>query len=331
MRGSITAWEILNETPSQISNDTLYFIYEDADNSTEGKLYLGQKLISGVSSGGSSNINIADLGDIYIDDETLADKQILVYNETNEQWENTSLSTIINTAVGVMQGASENEDGAAGLVPVPSAGSQAKFLRGDATWATIDIPTFNTDIFSLDSNSNITLQGYNLASVGSVPVKTNAGIQWVQNTVGQLNLQIVTWDELVAIAEDFSGTNNGIIYLVSSNDPSSNDEYEEYMVINGAIERLGTLGQVNLNQYVTTTVFNTEVNKLESTLYDQIDENTGETTYGLVSRVVAIENNYITKSEIGDLSQLLLSEGNSTLVEEVNTINDRLKWHDLVQ
>jgi hypothetical protein len=32
---------------------------------------------------------------------------------------------------------------------------------------------------------------------------------------------------------------------------------------------------------------------------------------------------------IGDLNQLLLSEGNSNLVEEVNTINERLTWHEL--
>jgi hypothetical protein len=82
---------------------------------------LGSKLISG-SGGNVENININDIGDIYIDDETLADKQILVYNETSKKWENTSLSTIIDTAVGVMEGATANTDGTSGLVPVPKAG-----------------------------------------------------------------------------------------------------------------------------------------------------------------------------------------------------------------
>ena len=122
MRGSVAAWEALKLTPNKISNDTLYFIYQNAETSTDGKLYLGLKLISGVGSGSTGDININDIGDVYIDNEILADKQILVYNETTEQWENTSLSTIINTAVGVMQGATASAAGISGLVPVPQAG-----------------------------------------------------------------------------------------------------------------------------------------------------------------------------------------------------------------
>jgi hypothetical protein len=46
----------------------------------------------------------------------------LVYNETTERWENVSLSTIIASTVGTFTGATANDDGAAGLVPVPHAG-----------------------------------------------------------------------------------------------------------------------------------------------------------------------------------------------------------------
>jgi len=74
MRGSLAAWETLLTTPEKISDDTLYFIYENAEHSTEGKLYLGQKLISGVGGNISGDININDIGDIYIDDEALIDK-----------------------------------------------------------------------------------------------------------------------------------------------------------------------------------------------------------------------------------------------------------------
>ena len=143
MRGSISAWNTLKNNPSKINDDTLYFIYNDAQTSTEGKLYLGQKLISGVGNEGSNNINIKDIGDIYINDETLADKQLLVYNDTSQQWENTSLSAIINSAIGVMQGATSTAAGNSGLVPVPQAGDQNKFLKGNGTWSTIDIPVFD--------------------------------------------------------------------------------------------------------------------------------------------------------------------------------------------
>ncbi len=41
MRGSTTAWEILKQTPENISEDTLYFIYKSDTNTRDGKLYLG--------------------------------------------------------------------------------------------------------------------------------------------------------------------------------------------------------------------------------------------------------------------------------------------------
>lgn len=139
IRSSAAAWANLLLTPAKIDDDTLYFIYEASD-TTKGKLYLGQRLISGVEKGDSSSVNISDIGGIYIDDETLGNKQILVYNETNDQWENTPLSDIIGETVSTMTGASAAADGTAGLVPQPRAGQQANFLRGDGTWASINIP-----------------------------------------------------------------------------------------------------------------------------------------------------------------------------------------------
>lgn len=118
--------------------------------------------------------------------------------------------------------------------------------------------------------------------------------------------------------------------VLNGNDSNSSDRYNEYMVIGDKLELLGTFGQVNLANYVTTTTFNTKINSLEDVLYDKTNTQTGETDYGLVSRVQIIENNYVTQSMIGDLSTLILSENNSTLVEEVNTISERLKWHELV-
>ena len=335
MRGSVSAWETLKLTPEKISDDTLYFIYQNAQTSTDGKLYLGQKLISGVGNGGSStgDININDIGDVYIDGEELADKQILVYNDTSQHWENTSLSTIINTAVGIMQGATAQADGISGLVPVPRAGDQNKFLRGDGAWAPLNIPTFNSDVFSLDSNE-VNLQGYDLAPIGSIPIKTNNGIEWSSSFVGTLNRQITTLEKL---RNQLNGTDpepidyNTIYMVPNGNNSESSNKYDEYMVIGNVLELLGTFGEVNLNNYVTITTFNTAISSIENVLNDHENTETGEIDLGLISRVAAIENNYITKAQIGDLNTLLLSDGNTTLVEEVNTINERLKWHNLTE
>jgi hypothetical protein len=41
-RGTTASWEnLLQNTPEKIDNDTLYFIYDDIETSTFGKLYLG--------------------------------------------------------------------------------------------------------------------------------------------------------------------------------------------------------------------------------------------------------------------------------------------------
>lgn len=331
MRGSKAAWEALQATPDRISNDTLYFIYQNAETSIDGKLYLGQKLISGTGDGLSGDININDIGDVYIDNETLSDKQILVYNQTTQHWDNTSLSTIIDDAVAVMRGATAAAAGISGLVPMPQAGDQNKFLKGDGTWASINIPVFQTEVFTL-SNNQVKLNGFDFASVGSVPIKTNNGLEWTSLSTGKLNRSITTLEKLQAqlAGTDPDPIDTNMIYMVlNGNDPSTENAYDEYMVINNRLERLGTFGQVNLNNYVTVSTFNTAVGQLNDILNDTIDSNSGKTIPGLVSRVSYIENNYVTKDAIGDLDTLILSPGNETLVQEINTLNNRMKWQEL--
>lgn len=93
MRGSEQAWEILKTTPERISDDTLYFVYDLNKSDKIGKAYLGQKLLSGVGEI-PDYINIEDLGHVNIDGETLADKDILIYNEETGQWDNTNIDAI---------------------------------------------------------------------------------------------------------------------------------------------------------------------------------------------------------------------------------------------
>lgn len=75
MRGTQALY---NSLPTKDS-DTLYFIYEAASSET-GKLYLGNKLISGSSSNVGGTISISDVEDIVLD-AGLADGDILIYDE----------------------------------------------------------------------------------------------------------------------------------------------------------------------------------------------------------------------------------------------------------
>lgn len=338
-RGSIAIWNSLLATPSQIDDDTLYFIYDtEVSNPTEGKLYLGQKLISGGSSSSGGIININDLSNVEIDGTTLDNKQILVFNIETGQWQNTSLSTIINTAVGEMVGAKRFEDGTSGLVPAPQAGDHTKFLRGDATWAEIIVPSFDKTVFSTVNNV-VSLKGFDLAPAGAVPIKTDDGISWSNVAAGRLNKQLTTLEKLQAqlAGTDTDPLDTDAIYLVNNgSDGSNGSQYDEYIIVNNQLEKLGSFGQTDLTNYVTIPTFNTQITRLNDLLYDTRDENNGSLIPGLISRVSTIESNYITRSEIGDLNTLILSGTNTNLVQEVNTlhtsvstIQERLKWKEL--
>lgn len=121
------------------NNDTLYFVY--SSDSDKGSLYLGDRLISGNVS------NITDLEDLIITE--LQDKQILQYDIAQSAWVNKS----IREAIGIMVGATEDNQGSMGLVPAPPAKSQNLFLRGDGVWASpgASSPTDNKSITTIDN------------------------------------------------------------------------------------------------------------------------------------------------------------------------------------
>lgn len=124
-RGSLAAY---NNTVK--NSDTLYFIHNDDE--TKYSIYLGEKPVaSGVS-------NISEIEDIVISE--LGDKQLLVYDEASGKWVNKS----VKNAIGEFVGASAEAQGQSGLVPAPGIGDQNKFLRGDGSWAEINVEVGST-------------------------------------------------------------------------------------------------------------------------------------------------------------------------------------------
>ena len=78
MRGT----QALYDNLATKDQDTLYFVYADAS-AEKGKLYLGNKLISG-SSSIDGEVSISDIADIVIG-ENLSDGDVLVYNEATKK------------------------------------------------------------------------------------------------------------------------------------------------------------------------------------------------------------------------------------------------------
>lgn len=130
-RGTPAAFEALANKDA----DCLYFISEL--NATQGLLYLGDKLISGSL---NSSLSLSDLEDILLS-QNITPNSLLIYNGTQQKWVNMPISEVLSEITGSlteMVGATSQRDGSSGTVPQPMAGDDTKFLRGDATWVTIN-------------------------------------------------------------------------------------------------------------------------------------------------------------------------------------------------
>ena len=126
-RGTPTAYANLQEKDP----DTLYFISEKDEDT--GILYLGTKIIAGGSSGVSVT-SLKDLTDVLIG-ENIVNNSLLVYDEESGKWVVKTLAQVFDLMVPIMVGATAEEDGKAGLVPVPLANQHDFVLMGDGTWS----------------------------------------------------------------------------------------------------------------------------------------------------------------------------------------------------
>lgn len=124
VRGTPAAWASI-ETKDP---DTLYFIAETG--ASKGVLYLGNRVISGED----QTFSLNDLTDVLIS-ESVSTNSLLIYDGIEGRWVNKSALDIISMYIEEMEGASEEANGASGLVPAPSKGQQNLFLQGDGTWA----------------------------------------------------------------------------------------------------------------------------------------------------------------------------------------------------
>lgn len=323
-RGSIAAFELL-KTNNRLDSDTLYFVYTNP-NATKGLLYLGDKLISGsVDESGDvlTDIALEDLADVTINNTSLQNHQILVYE--NDEWVNKSLSEIIETAVSVMEGPTLVSPGKSGLVPQPGVGDETKFLRGDGTWASINIPTFDANQFTESAADNIILKGSLSATNNQVLASDgNGGIKWISAPTGTLTRTIVS------SIEDIDLTEVDKIYLVRkpTETEAENDRFEEYMVIDGKAELLGSFSSdINLENYATKTFVSNSITPITNILqgYSYEDDQTGDTV--TVQGLIPTVNNLVVQQTlIGNLDSFTQEH---TLVDEIDSINERLAWQEL--
>ena len=264
------------------NQDTLYFVY-DGQNSTKAKLYLGDRLLSGVGEG-TNVTSLAQLEEVLILGTPSAGS-FLVYREG--KWVNQSVSAV------------------AAMI----AAEQSLGLKINENQFKIDVAT-----------QNLELIGFSNASAGAVAFKGNDGtLSWgTPKIISDISSQLTTLSSnLESIIDNKISTlnhltykkvsdlneaiDNNTIYLIDNPDAKVKNNYLEYLVVDGVPELLGNLntGEVNLDGYVTTTEYQKHLNKFSTV--------------------------------VGDITQLTTyNEDNpQTIIQELNAINERLKWEDI--
>lgn len=284
MRGTQDLYNSLTEKDS----NTLYFVYENAQ-ADKGKLYLGNKLISG-SSSIDGNISIADISDVVID-QGITDGDVLVYDGSLDKWVSMSIAQAVG--VDVFIGATAAEPGAVGLVPAPAITDRNKYLRGDGNWSEIEATLSAADrakIDALETNVDTLFGNYsNDTSVAEIVQAEVATLLIPENAQESLDTlqEIAAW---IQSHPDDAAQMNADIGVLKSDVANLND------LLNG-----------------------TEADP-DNGLIDRVDAL--ETSVGTFTPA---PSKYLDVSS----AITYLDSSVTSLNTSVTEINDRLRWHEL--
>lgn len=283
MRGTPAAYAVAKK-----DEDTLYFISEkDADT---GVLYLGEKLIL---SGAAENEVITYLNDLNdVDTSGAVDKYLLGYDAVNSKWVPMDPATVFT--ISEMVGADAENAGISGLVPAPRAGEKGYFLRGDGTWAAIELK---------ESLTRKIVDNYE--AIEEYILVNNDAEKYI----------------FMVPAKNAEGANKYLEYIVLTIDN------------NYVIEQVGDWS-VDLSNYATKEEVNqivqVEVGKLENKLADEYV--TKEMLVIQVGNLKdELSKSYVSITDfnktVGDLSVLLETE--KSVVERLGELDNRLQWKDI--
>lgn len=266
MRGTIAAFNLI---PNK-NDDTLYFIYED-ETSDSGKLYLGEKLISGNATNSDVSQYLKDLLDV--DTTEAADGSILTYDIAQQKWVAADVDSIISNVWNDINSLKET------LGQPQSDSAQATGI-----YAELNKKANSEDIYN-KSQIDILISGINSLQRKKV------------NSIEEINVN----------AEDA----DKYIYIVPFGDTEGN-RYEEYIVIEGILEKIGSIGtsagEVNIINSINVEEFS-------------ISED-GKRTLNLKAvpavKITGIENNETIKIIQADVATLKSS--NESIVNRLDTI-----------
>lgn len=158
-----------------------------------------------------------------------------------------------------------------------------------------------------------------LHAVVAEKVGSDEVAQMIADAVGNLNQlsyqKVNSLNDIILDAEDAEKH----IYLVPQDPGSENDGYDEYLVIDGALEKMGQWGVGDLS------TLQDEVNNLNQIINGAPASQDQPAVPGLVDQIANLQD------IVGDITQLFNydSENPTTIVNTINEINERLIWEEM--
>lgn len=212
-------------------------------------------------------------------------------------------------------GATAQEAGAHGLVPAPTTGDISKFLKGDGTWATVPMPSFdysNTSPEAMNFSTDEKVIGtwvdgkplYQKKITGTSPSTPG----YINNNIGLTNV-----DKVISIKGICNTRANITVYAPVPNTDSSSSEYEDYIEYNASTDSLywnggeRTLGRPFWMTFQYTKTTDSAVASGEKIVGQWIDgKPVFEKVYDLGSNITISDNNWYVVSSISTSDKFIV-------------------------
>lgn len=336
-RGTTQAYEAL-KTAGKLDNNSLYFIY-DADNADDGRLYIGSRAIGGGINGEITLDSLSDVivaeakANSFLVKDANGNWQAKSLQEVVELIENNSdfVPQADNKSAEIVDGkvqlknfnkgyykyvpAVKNDSGA---ITEPSSYTyvEGAFVAGleprviekggvlEIAWyepSTETAEGVNAKVDSLTKSLEDTKEALNeKANAKDVYTKaqTETAIKTAIDNADHLRRIIVASKEEINVNAENAGS---FIYMVPSKDAAEGDKYDEYVVIEGKLEKVGSWS-VDLNDYAKKDEL--------SQLQEIIDDNQKE----LTEKLQAIEDKANKAILTANTDNFKVTEGHLTLV-----------------
>lgn len=318
--------------------DTLYFVYKNPEDKM-GNLYLGDKLISGGSDTTIIPSSFANLSDANIIDPV--NTQIISYDAEQDKWVNCFLIDIVGDLFNIKVFRPSNIEDYSDFQILDSYTNGKKYndlavlreklyIYTPNGWELLSNPPTRQELDAINERIDSLVQLIGHPAEGEDNPAT--GLYELFSSYPR-GLRYKFIDSIYDIDYDDENVDQYIYLIRKQSSSSYYDVFDEYLYVNGSMEKIGTVNGDNeyINQFIET------VNNLLYDHYEQEDPDDDFSPWilvpGLITRIQNLETlTSVIQGQIGDINELFSNvdsqedENKLNIVETINILNSKLTW-----